>query len=210
MRVLARAACAPNRPRPRLLLVAHTQIGDDDLLEILGQAKNPAVIQSHLKKLFAGIFKVKFSEGNKAITHMCSLAGEEVPLVKPVTITDAVEVWLKQLNENMKETLTQLIAGAIQSGQTDIEKLPSQVLCVAEVVAFTRDCEAAIKGGRPALTQLKEALRARHPDEPRAAFVRSLVEHVRRRLNADPIPANRRWAVAYSPPNNAMKMAKKS
>ena len=31
-------------------------IGDDDLLEILGQAKNPAVIQSHLKKLFAGIF----------------------------------------------------------------------------------------------------------------------------------------------------------
>jgi hypothetical protein len=29
-------------------------IGDDDLLEILGQAKNPRVIQSHLKKLFAG------------------------------------------------------------------------------------------------------------------------------------------------------------
>lgn len=29
-------------------------IGDDDLLEILGQAKNPAVIQSHLKKLFQG------------------------------------------------------------------------------------------------------------------------------------------------------------
>lgn len=29
-------------------------IGDDDLLEILGQATNPNVIQSHLKKLFAG------------------------------------------------------------------------------------------------------------------------------------------------------------
>lgn len=29
-------------------------IGDDDLLEILGQATNPTVIQSHLKKLFAG------------------------------------------------------------------------------------------------------------------------------------------------------------
>lgn len=27
-------------------------LGDDDLLEILGQAQNPAVIQSHLKKLF--------------------------------------------------------------------------------------------------------------------------------------------------------------
>ena len=33
-------------------------IGDDDLLEILGQAKNPEVIQTHLKKLFAGIHKV--------------------------------------------------------------------------------------------------------------------------------------------------------
>jgi Dynein heavy chain, N-terminal region 2 len=29
-------------------------IGDDDLLEILGQARNPAVIQEHLKKLFQG------------------------------------------------------------------------------------------------------------------------------------------------------------
>lgn len=31
-------------------------IGDDDLLEILGQATNPTVIQSHLKKLFGGQF----------------------------------------------------------------------------------------------------------------------------------------------------------
>ena len=29
-------------------------IGDDDLLEILGQSTNPLVIQTHLKKLFAG------------------------------------------------------------------------------------------------------------------------------------------------------------
>lgn len=34
-------------------------LGDDDLLEILGQSKNPTVIQSHLKKLFAGIHKVR-------------------------------------------------------------------------------------------------------------------------------------------------------
>lgn len=39
-------------------------IGDDDLLEILGQSKNPAVIQSHLKKLFAGIHKVQFNKDN--------------------------------------------------------------------------------------------------------------------------------------------------
>jgi dynein heavy chain 2, cytosolic len=33
-------------------------LGDDDLLEILGQAKSADVIQTHLKKLFAGIHKV--------------------------------------------------------------------------------------------------------------------------------------------------------
>lgn len=37
-------------------------LGDDDLLEILGQSKNPTVIQSHLKKLFAGIHKVTFTQ----------------------------------------------------------------------------------------------------------------------------------------------------
>ena len=37
-------------------------IGDDDLLEILGQANNPNVIQSHLKKLFQGINKVLYAQ----------------------------------------------------------------------------------------------------------------------------------------------------
>ena len=47
-------------------------IGDDDLLEILGQAKNPAVIQSHLKKLFTGIHKVAFNKESTQIKSMIS------------------------------------------------------------------------------------------------------------------------------------------
>lgn len=69
-------------------------IGDDDLLEILGQATNPLVIQSHLKKLFAGIHNVIFDEGNKKIIAMMSIEGEHVPLKRPVTITPEVEVWI--------------------------------------------------------------------------------------------------------------------
>ena len=46
-------------------------IGDDDLLEILGQAQNPTVIQRHLKKLFQGLHKVEFSEDKTRITAMC-------------------------------------------------------------------------------------------------------------------------------------------
>ena len=88
-------------------------IGDDDLLEILGQAKNPLVIQSHLKKLFAGIHRVDFSEGNSAITAMLSLDGEKVVLLKPVAVTDAVETWLQQLSQQMKATLTHEVAAAL-------------------------------------------------------------------------------------------------
>jgi hypothetical protein len=40
-------------------------IGDDDLLQILGQAMKPAIIQTHLKKLFAGIYNVNFDSTNQ-------------------------------------------------------------------------------------------------------------------------------------------------
>ncbi len=43
-------------------------LGDDDLLEVLGQARDPAVMQAHLKKLFAGIHKV----GDDATNLGCS------------------------------------------------------------------------------------------------------------------------------------------
>ena len=74
-------------------------IGDDDLLEILGQANNPAVIQAHLKKLFQGIHRVQFTSqsdsSSQSISAMISASGELVPLFSPVAIQESVEVWLK-------------------------------------------------------------------------------------------------------------------
>ena len=62
-------------------------IGDDDLLEILGQSKNPNVIQSHLKKLFQGIHKVKFNQDSTKIVAMISSANEIVELETPIQVT---------------------------------------------------------------------------------------------------------------------------
>lgn len=67
-------------------------LGDDDLLEILGQSTKPTVIQSHLKKLFAGIYNVEFDNNFKCITAMKSLEGEVVYFNSPVNITSNVEV----------------------------------------------------------------------------------------------------------------------
>lgn len=65
-------------------------LSDEDLLEILGQSSKENVIQSHLKKLFAGIYSVVF-KGN-TITAMQSMQGETVMLNSPVKVTNDVEV----------------------------------------------------------------------------------------------------------------------
>lgn len=65
-------------------------LSDDDLLEILGQANKPEIVQSHLKKLFAGINCVIFDQNN--IISVQSLEGEVVRLKNPVTISLDVEV----------------------------------------------------------------------------------------------------------------------
>jgi hypothetical protein len=67
-------------------------LGDDDLLEILGQSTKEQVIQAHLKKLFAGIHSVVFDDDSKTIMAMKSLEGEVVQLSKPVKLTQKVEV----------------------------------------------------------------------------------------------------------------------
>ena len=50
------------------------------------------MIQSHLKKLFAGIHNVLFDDENKQILAMKSIDGEIVTLKNPVVITENVEV----------------------------------------------------------------------------------------------------------------------
>ncbi|KAF3692878.1 Cytoplasmic dynein 2 heavy chain 1 [Channa argus] len=137
-------------------------IGDDDLLEILGQATNPTVIQSHLKKLFAGIHSVVFDEQCQHIVAMCSLEGESVPLRNLIRISSLVEVWLNELSVEMKETLKHLLyecVSAGKKGEVDPSRYPSQILCLAEQIQFTEDVERAIK--EQSLQQLELELSAK-------------------------------------------------
>ncbi|GAB1603231.1 hypothetical protein Ahia01_000603700, partial [Argonauta hians] len=123
-------------------------IGDEDLLEILGQSTKPDVIQTHLKKLFSGIHTVQFNEDCTEILAMKSLHGEVVPLRHQVPITTDVEQWMNSLATEMKETLKQLLKECLlesRTGQPDLDKYPSQVLCLVEQIQFTEDCEAGIK-----------------------------------------------------------------
>lgn len=119
-------------------------IGDDDLLEILGQAQNPQVIQTHLKKLFQGINRVDFGD-KKQIIAMRSSVGEVVKFNTPVQITQYVEEWLSKLAAEMKATLKQLLVQCVELN--DITAFPSQILQTAEEIHFTQRCEVALQKG---------------------------------------------------------------
>ncbi|XP_053561557.1 cytoplasmic dynein 2 heavy chain 1 [Bombina bombina] len=142
-------------------------IGDDDLLEILGQSTNPTVIQSHLKKLFAGVHSVSFDADFKHIIAMKSLEGEVVPLKEKVLVSADVEVWLSNLATQMKSTLQMLLAECVTAGKQsqgtiDPSRFPSQILCLAEHIQFTEDVENSIRNR--SLHQLELELQAKLDD----------------------------------------------
>lgn len=52
-------------------------VGDEDLLEIIGNSKNISKLQKHFKKMFAGIATVLLSEDGNTIHGICSKEGEQ-------------------------------------------------------------------------------------------------------------------------------------
>jgi hypothetical protein len=61
-------------------------VGDEDLLEIIGNSKNVAKLQKHFKKMFAGVSSIILNEDNSVVLGISSREGEEV---------SAVPLWLR-------------------------------------------------------------------------------------------------------------------
>ena len=56
-------------------------VGDEDLLEIIGNSKNVSRLQKHFKKMFAGVHTIILNEDATLITGVRSKEGEEVLFV---------------------------------------------------------------------------------------------------------------------------------
>ena len=74
-------------------------------MQVLGQAKDPAVIQAHLKKLFAGVHEVALTDSKDLITAVLSDEAEKVHLASSVRVNEQVETWLQSLLEGLQATL---------------------------------------------------------------------------------------------------------
>jgi len=53
-------------------------VGDEDLLEIIGNSKNVPRLQKHFKKMFAGIHQIILDDEQTQVLGIASKEGEEV------------------------------------------------------------------------------------------------------------------------------------
>ncbi|XP_025080372.1 dynein heavy chain 2, axonemal-like isoform X3 [Pomacea canaliculata] len=139
-------------------------ISNDDLLEILGNTKNPENIQPHMKKLFDNIKSLKITcERDKwKVAGMTSSEGEHVPFEKFMYIDGPVESWLCEIEQSMRWTLKEVLKNTRQALKKMLSKRdkwikdwPGQLCITASQIQWTWDVTRA-------LIQVKET-GERHP-----------------------------------------------
>ena len=140
-------------------------VGDEDLLEIIGNSKDILRIMKHLKKMFAGISTVRLDEDVTQIQAMSSREGEEVAFSEPILLKDYPKIndWLAKIESMMQLSLAHLLTEAVAELQTFygkgslqaeqlmawMERYPAQLVTLAIQVAWTASVETPLEAGQP-------------------------------------------------------------
>ncbi|OAG20310.1 hypothetical protein CC77DRAFT_1020822 [Alternaria alternata] len=146
-------------------------VGDEDLLEIIGNSNDVLRIAKHLRKMFAGISGL-ITDEDGVIQGFTSKEGEEVTLRKEISLvkTPRINEWLGALEANMKSTLAELtfeayeeFAQLIEPDTMDaqaftdyIAKYPTQVVVLGTQIAWTHAVEKSLAEEGTTLPQLYE------------------------------------------------------
>lgn len=144
-------------------------VGDEDLLEIIGNSNDTLRIAKHFKKMFAGLSGLIMDEEH-IISGFTSKEGEEVRLKKEISLikTPKINDWLALLESSMKSTLAELLAEAIdqygpifasdeidQSALNDyIGAFPAQIIVLATQSVWTSSIEQSLEAGAKTLLSL--------------------------------------------------------
>ncbi|XP_039193883.1 dynein heavy chain 2, axonemal isoform X2 [Crotalus tigris] len=125
-------------------------LSNDDLLEILGQSRNPEAVQPHLKKCFDNIKclkiqKIGASNRSEAL-GMFSLDGEYVDFTHSVLLEGPVEEWLCDVERAMRWTLREVLRNcrlALKKMLTKrdkwVKEWPGQMVITASQIQWTAD-----------------------------------------------------------------------
>ncbi|XP_028896482.2 cytoplasmic dynein 2 heavy chain 1 [Zeugodacus cucurbitae] len=144
-------------------------LGDDDLLEILGQAtKDAEIIQKHIKKLFPGCHSLGIAKSLSeaptvyTIQSVHSTEGDMLQLQQVVPMKGPIEDWLNHLVNSIQRTLKDAIfecytvTGSDKFSESMLRKYPIQVLSTSRAIQFTHETEKAIQS--MSLRKLHQAL----------------------------------------------------
>ncbi|WVN87983.1 uncharacterized protein L203_103180 [Cryptococcus depauperatus CBS 7841] len=90
-------------------------VGDEDLLEIIGNSKDTHRIMKHLKKMFAGISTLQMNEEETELLTFSSREGEEVHFRSPIVLKDFPRIndWLTKVETEMRLSLAHLLSHAV-------------------------------------------------------------------------------------------------
>lgn len=146
-------------------------VGDEDLLEIIGNSNDSTRVAKHFKKMFAGISGAEVSD-DSTITAVTSREGEVVKLKKEVSLIKLPKIneWLSALDTNVKQTLAELLAEAVDAFrplftadeldatlfQEFMEMFPAQIMILAAQVVWTDLVREALEAAGQGLSKLHE------------------------------------------------------
>lgn len=149
-------------------------IGDEDLLEIIGNSTDIKRTERHLSKMFAGISGLVYDEENSTINGVRSKEGEILLLTNPISLVKIPKVvdWLMALEEEVRvtvsdsikqslETFESFISGDIEVSAKNfmlwIQKYPCQACLLSTQIYWTQSIESSLQGSNnDSLQDIKE------------------------------------------------------
>ena len=147
-------------------------VGDEDLLEIIGNSNDVYRVAKHFKKMFAGLSGLLMDDDNNII-GFTSKENEEVRLKKEVNLvkTPRINDWLSALENNMKLTLAELLGEAVEQfdtlyNATEVDRTafndflanyPAQIVVLASQVVWTNVVQKSLENGGANLSELYDA-----------------------------------------------------
>ncbi|XP_016786964.1 dynein axonemal heavy chain 2 isoform X3 [Pan troglodytes] len=126
-------------------------LSNDDLLEILGQSRNPEAVQPHLKKCFDNIKllriqKVGGPSSKWEAVGMFSGDGEYIDFLHSVFLEGPVESWLGDVEQTMRVTLRDLLRNChlalrkfLNKRDKWVKEWAGQVVITASQIQWTAD-----------------------------------------------------------------------
>jgi dynein heavy chain 1 len=151
-------------------------VGDDDLLEIIGNSKDVDKLQKHFRKLFAGVHSIILDDDEENVLGVMAKEGEKVMFTANVPVKGKkINIWLTNLVEEINVSLaTQLaksckvlinIAKSFDTKHDEymawMDEIQCQLVVLTCQVQWSEAVDTALaSGGGPALQAVVDGVKS--------------------------------------------------